>query len=74
MKGRKGLGAMVDAVSPKLPYAREFIPSRHSSIIGTENFYIGVFTRINLVMKNLKMVIDNQMGRWYIILICNRMY
>lgn len=66
MKGRKGLGAMVDAVSPKLPYAREFIPSRHSSIIGTENFYINVFTRINLVMKNLKMVIDNQMGRWYI--------
>ena len=55
MKGRKGLGAMVDAVSPKLPYAREFIPSRHSSIIiGTENFYINVFTRINLVMKNLK--------------------
>ena len=61
-----GLGAMVDAVSPKLPYARGFIPSRRSSIIGTENFYINVFTRINLVMKNLKMVIDNQMKRWYI--------
>ena len=66
MKGRKGLDAMVDAVSPKLPYAREFIPSRHSSIIGTENFYISVFTRIDLVMKNLKVVIDNQMKKWYI--------
>lgn len=66
MKGRKGLGAMADAVSPKLPYAREFIPSRHSSIIETEKFYISVFTKINLVMKNLKMVIDNQMKRWYI--------
>lgn len=54
---------MVDAVSPKLPYAREFMLSRHSSIIGTENFYINVFTRINLVMKNLKMVIDNQMKK-----------
>ena len=61
-----GLGAMVDAVSHKLPYAKEFILSRHSSIIGTENFYINVFTRINLVMKNLKVVIDNQMKKWYI--------
>lgn len=61
-----GLGAMVDAVSPKLPYAREFMLSRHSSIIGTENFYINVFIRINLVIKNLKMVIDNQMKKWYI--------
>lgn len=61
-----GLGAMVDAVSHKLPYAREFILSRHSSIIGTENFYINVFTRIDLVMKNLKVVIDNQMKKWYI--------
>ena len=60
MKGRKGLGAMVDAVSPKLPYAREFIPSRHSSIIGTENFYISVFTRINLVMKNLKWLLTTK--------------
>lgn len=41
-----GLGAMVDAVSPKLPYAREFIPSRHSSIIGTENFYINVLQEL----------------------------
>lgn len=55
-----GLGAMVDAVSPKLPYAREFIPSRHSSIIGTENFYINVFTRINLVMKNLKWLLTTK--------------
>lgn len=62
MKGRKGLGAMVDAVSPKLPYAREFIPSRHSSIIGTENFYISVFTRINLVMKNLKWLLTTKWG------------
>ena len=61
-----GLGAMVDAVSHKLPYAREFILSRHSSIMGTENFYISVFTRINLVMKNLQLVIDNQMKGWYI--------
>lgn len=61
-----GLGAMVDAVSPKLPYAREFILSRHSSIMGTENFYINVFIRIDLVMKNLKVVIDNQMKKWYI--------
>ena len=61
-----GLGAMVDAVSHKLPYTREFILSRHSSIIGTENFYINVFTRIDLVMKNLKVVIDNQMKKWYI--------
>ena len=62
MKGRKGLGAMVDAVSPKLPYAREFIPSRHSSIIGTENFYISVFTRINLVMKNQKWLLTTKWG------------
>lgn len=55
-----GLGAMVDAVSPKLPYAREFILSRHSSIIGTENFYINVFTRINLVMKNLKWLLTTK--------------
>lgn len=61
-----GLGAMVDAVSHKLPYAREFILSRHSSIMGTENFYINVFIRIDLVMKNLKLVIDNQMKKWYI--------
>lgn len=61
-----GLGAMVDAVSHKLPYAREFILSRHSSIMGTKNFYINVFIRIDLVMKNLKVVIDNQMKKWYI--------
>ena len=61
-----GLGAMVDAVSPKLPYAREFILSRPSSSALTENFYINVFIRIDLVMKNLKVVIDNQMKRWYI--------
>lgn len=61
-----GLGAMVDAVSHKLPYAREFILSRHSSIMGTEKFYINVFIRIDLVMKNLKVVIDNQMKKWYI--------
>lgn len=53
---------MVDAVSPKLPYAREFIPSRHSSIIGTENFYISVFTRINLVMKNPKWLLTTKWG------------
>lgn len=53
---------MVDAVSPKLPYAREFIPSRHSSIIGTENFYISVFTRINLVMKNQKWLLTTKWG------------
>lgn len=61
-----GLGAMVDAVSHKLPYAREFILSRHSSIMGTKNLYINVFIRIDLVMKNLKVVIDNQMKKWYI--------
>ena len=32
----KELGAMVDAVAPELSYAREFIPSRYLSKIGTE--------------------------------------